>query len=264
MEFLKNQDHHKSFNLLVKILAVFLIVFAFSGLVGAINKIREGRYIGQDIVVKNTISVSGTGEVYAKPNLGLINFSVKVEAKTVNEVMNQSNSKVGSIIEAVKEIGVEEKDLKTTDFNIYPRYEYQGLPSREERVLVGYDVEQTLEVKIRDLEKSGQIIQEATNAGANQVNDLIFTLDDEELKKNKDQAREMAIKEAKSQAKEIADQLGVNLVRIINFHENSYAPRYDMARSESGGIGGGGIISPQIETGENKIETNINIVYEIN
>ena len=204
-------------------------------------------------------------QVYAKPNLGLASFSVKTEGKTVVQVMSENTKNMNAVIEVMKGLGVEEKDLKTTEFNIYPRYEYQenGILDRNRRVLAGYDISQSLQVKIRDLDKAGQIIQGATNAGANQVNDLIFTFDDEELGQYEDQVREIAIKKAKSQANQVANQLGVDLVRIISFNEQAYSPRSDFMSKEMIGIGGGGGM-PQIETGENKIETTVYITYEIN
>ncbi|GAG34302.1 unnamed protein product, partial [marine sediment metagenome] len=133
--------------------------------VGIQNKIKESRYIGQDIELRNTITVMGTGKVYAKPDLALTSFSVVTEKKTVAEAVEENTGKMNAIISLMKEEGVEEKDLKTTTFNIYPRYEYHreaeiGIwPSPEgKRVLVGYEVRQTLEVKIRNIEKIGVVI----------------------------------------------------------------------------------------------------------
>ncbi len=261
MEFLKSEHKCKNFDLLIKVLVVFLIVFAFSGLVGAVNKIRESKYIGQDAIMKNTISVAGEGEVYAKPDLGIVTFSVKTEDRGVSGAMKENTAQMNAVIEAVKSAGINEEDLKTINFSIQPHYEYPE-PTRR-RILVGYEVSQSLQVKIRELEKAGQIIQNATNAGANQVDDLAFAIDNEEELKS--QAREEAIKEARAKAKEIAEQLGVSLVRIINFNENTYSlDAYKYMRAESGGGGIGGAGTPQIETGENKIESNVNIVYEIN
>jgi len=267
MEFLKNDKHpchHKNFGLLVKILIIFLAVLTLSFAVGAWNKIKESKYIGQDIIVRNTISVSGTGEAYVKPNLGLVSFSVITEKKTVAQSMSENTKKMNKVIETMKALGIEEKDLKTTQFDIYPRYEYQDdetFPLREKRVLVGYEVFQSLQVKIRDLEKSGQIVQGAADAGANQVGDLTFAVDDQKRGEAEKQTRKDAIKEAKEQAKEIAKQLGVGLIRIIDFSEQSYAPRSDYMLKEAYGSGGA---TPQIETGENKIETTVYITYEIN
>lgn len=215
----------------------------------------------------NTISITGKGEIYAKPDLALTSFSVVTEAKTVDEALTTNTEKMNAVIESMKTLEVEEKDLKTTSFNIQPRYEWETdlssslWPQPRNRVLVGYEVTQSLQVKIRDLAKVGEIIKSATDAGSNQVGNLQFTIDDEEgLKK---QARELAIKDAKAKAKDLSSQLEVRLVKIVSFSESSASPRYyglqeasyDYAESVS---------VPQIETGENKIEVNVYITYQIN
>lgn len=264
----KNLKHENKclFSVLIVVLSIFLLTLIVSTTVGIFNKIKEGKYIGQDFEAKNTITVSETGEIYSKPDLALTNFSVISEAKTVDEAMRENTEKMNAVIDSVKNQGVEEKDLKTTSFNIYPRYEYYEdwetriPPYPQKRVLVGYEIRQTLQVKIRDMEKIGQIIEGATDTGANQVGNLEFTIDkQDELKK---QARAMAIEKAKAKAEEIALQLGVDLVRITNFSEGVSLPRY-YALEETLGKGGAGGEAPQIEIGENKIEVSVSITYEI-
>jgi len=250
---------------LLIILAVFLLALTVSTIVGIQNKIKEGKYIGQEIETKNTITVSDKGEVYAKPDLALTDFSVITEKKTVAEAMSENAEKMNAVIDFIKEQGVEDKDLKTVNFNIYPRYEWydtiQFYPQGK-RVLVGYEVQQSLEVKIRDMEKIGDIIQGATDAGANQVGDLQFTIDNpDELKK---QARGQAIEKAKNKAEELASQLGVKLVRITNFSESGVIPYYYGFEKAVGMGGGEEAPAPEIETGENKIEITVSITYEIN
>jgi len=136
----------------------------------------------------------------------------------------------------------------------------EDLSSLTRRVLVGYEVSQSLQIKIRDMEKIGEIIQVATDAGANQVSDLQFIVDNEDALKQ--QARAEAIAKAKTKAKELADQLGVKLVRVSNFSESGVVPYfYGLEKAAAlEGIGGG---TPQIETGENKIEVTVSITYEI-
>jgi len=197
----------------------------------------------------------------------LVNLSVVTEKETVAEAMSENTKNMNAVIDSVKEQGVEEKDLKTTGFYIYPRYEWYEAGTcfppcpNGKRVLVGYEITQSLEVKIRDLSKIGEIIQGATDSGANQVGDLQFTIDkQDELKA---QARKDAIDEAKNKAKELSSQLGVKLVRITNFSESGefpVTPPYALMEKASG-LGGGE--SPQIETGENKIEVTVSITYEI-
>lgn len=250
---------------LLVVLSIFLMVVTVWFAVAIQNKIKEGKYIGQEIETKNTITVSETGKIYAKPDLALITFSVVNEAKTVTEAMSGNTKNMNAIISVMKDEGIEEKDLKTTSFSIYPRYEWQKIETEiypyppGKRVLIGYEVRQSLQVKIREMAKIGDIIQGATDAGANQVGSLQFTIDQEdELKK---QARGQAIDKAKAKAQELAQQLGVNLVRITNFSESGVAPRfYGLMKEVAEGMGGE---APQIETGENLVSVTVSITYEI-
>lgn len=259
--------HNRIFKAVFVLLLIVLIV---SICVGISNQIKTGKYIGQDVVSRNTITVSGEGEIYAKPDLALTTFIVKIEAKTVEKAMSDNTEKMNAVIEAMKGADIEEKDLKTTDFSIYPRYEYRTdysiqteiWPRPETRVLVGYEVTQSLQVKIRDMAKIGDVIQKAVDAGANQSGGLQFTFDDPDTLKN--QAREEAIKEAKDKAETLAKQLGVKLTKIVNFSEGGYYPTplyYDSATIKGMGEES---VSPTIETGENKITINVSITYEIN
>lgn len=261
-------SHKPLVTTLIVVLSIFLLALIISTSVGVLNKIKEGRYIGQEIEARNTITVSETGEIYTKPDLALITFSVITEEKTVSDAMAGNTEKMNTIIETMKDEGVEEKDLKTTSFNIYPRYEYYQekvclvppCPSGK-RVLVGYEVRQSLQVKIRDMAEIGDIVQKGTEAGANQVSNLQFTIDQEdELKK---QARGQAIDKAKTKAEELASQLGVGLVRITNFQESGMVPLYGIEMKEAIGGGVGGAEAPQIETGQNVVRVTVAITYQI-
>lgn len=243
-------------NILAVILGLLLIVLTVSTAIDIKNKLEE---------TENTITVTDTGTIYAKPDLTVANFSVVVEAKTVGEAMSENTQKMNAVISFMKEQGIEDKDLKTTNFNIYPRYEWydsaQYYPSGK-RVLVGYEVTQTLQVKIRNIEKIGEILEGGTSAGANEVSDLEFTIDNQdELKK---QARKEAITKAKAKAEELAKELGISLVRISNFSESSVLPYFYSMKEEAVGMAGDEALAPSIQTGENKIEVTVSITYEIN
>lgn len=253
-----SERHSRFFGALISLILIFILLLTVYLAVGIVNSIKENKYIGQDIESRNTITVSDSAEIYAKPDLAIATFSVVSEAKTVNQAMSDNTQKMNKIINSMKESGIKEEDLKTTTFSISPRYNYyEGT-----RVLVGYEVIQSLETKIRQLDNLGEIVQKATDSGANQVGNLQFTIDKEDdLRK---QAREEAIKKTKEKAKELAKQLGVDLVRIVNFSDSSQTPRtfYDYYPESSIGIGGGGGVS--IESGQNKIEVTVTITYEIN
>jgi hypothetical protein len=251
--------NHSKKHCLFAVIGLFLAVITLSEIVDVYYKIVKPS--------DNQMAFTGSGTVYAKPDLALTSFSVITEAKTISETMAPNTENMNKVIAAIKAQGVEDKDIKTTDFSIYPRYEYikseiysSSYPEGS-RELVGYEMNQTVEVKIRDLAKVGDIMQSATDAGANQIGSLQFTIDDKDSIKA--QAREEAIQNAKAKAEELASQLGVKLGRIISFNESGTNPSYysyDLKASESSGLGGA---APQIETGENKTEMTVTIVYEL-
>ncbi len=259
------KSHQKNYlYVLMIILSIFLIVLTIFFFIGIQNKVKQGKYIGQEIESKNTITVSDSAEKYVKPDLAMISFSVVNEAKTVEKAMEDNTEMMNNLISDIQDQGIEEKDIKTTTYSIYPRYEYREMaidPSGR-RVLAGYEIRQSVQVKIRDLDMIGNVIQAATNAGANQTGGLSFSVDNDE--EYKQEARAEAIQKAKQKAEKIANALGVDLVRIVDFNESGQTPRYDfVAKSQEYGIGAGGA-APEIQTGENKIEVNVSITYEIN
>jgi len=253
---------------------LFLILTIYVGILAA-NTFKEGKYIGRQGAAISTITVDGSGKVYASPDLATMDFSVVSEAKTVNEAMNDNSNKMNAVIEAAKKLGIAADDLQTSGFNINPHYDYVDVAAETgsaaevyypsgQRVLSGYDITQTLTVKVRqdNMSKIGQIIQEATIAGANEVGDLRFTIDNpDDLRA---EARKQAIDDAKAKAQVLADQLEVKLGKITGYNEGGYSPTYTMAYDRAAaGVTEKSAPAPTIQTGQNKIESNVNITYEI-
>ncbi len=235
--------------------AVFLIIFLASA---TYTKILEGRYAGQSSQYKNTIFVSGEGKVFAKPDIGQVSLSVISDALTVALAQKDNTDKMNKITSAMKEAGIKEEDLKTTNYNVSPRYQYSAGRS----TIIGYEVTQTLEVKIRDLAKVGDILDKAAGVGANQVGSLSFTIDDPE--KLNAEARQKAIDNAKEKARDLAKSLGVALGKVVSFSESTGGtpvPMYSSAK-EALGMGGGDAV-PDIQTGQNEIISSVSISYEI-
>lgn len=244
MKILEN----KFFQFLIIVLVIMIIAF----LAASINEKSQANE-------NQIITVSGTGEVYATPDVGLIDISVKTEGRDVATATNDNTEKMNAILTFIKSQGVEDKDIKTTGFNINPFYEWSDKTGR--RTLTGYEINQTINVKIRDLSKAGAIISGATEKGANDVSNLSFIIDDDE--KVKEDAKNLAIKDAQEKAKNLEKSLGIKMVKIMNFSENSYTPyvAYDQSyRLESSGMGGG-VATPTIQTGENKITSTVTITY---
>ena len=198
----------------------------------------------QDNKTVNTITFSGKGEVVVKPDIATVSFGVTAENLNVGKAQTEATTKMNSIIDLLKTKGVAEKDIKLTNYNIYPRYDYlqaQIYPYTGKQTLAAYVVSQTVEVKIRDISKAGEILSGVGEFGVTDVSGLTFTVDNEDVVK--DQARDLAITDAKTQAKTLAKSLGVRLVKITNFSEGgNYPVYYEMNKSMALGMGTAGVV----------------------
>lgn len=248
------KEYKNLFLVMAVIVSALFLVLIVSGVVGIFNKIKEGYYIGADVAYKNTISVRGEGRVYTKPDIAIVNLSVVTEGKNIKEVQEENTKKMNGVIEFLKNFNVAEKDIKTIRYQIYPRYSYE---ERKIPRIIGYEINQTLEVKIRNMEKIGEIFDQSVGVGINKIDSLRFEIDDDEP--FKEEARKLAIEDAKEKAKKLASQLGIKLIKISGFDEGAV---YDYAIFRELGIGGGAEV-PQIEVGENEIIVNITLIYEI-
>lgn len=245
-----NENLQKTLVGVAVILGIFLAVQAYNG-------IQEGKYIGKDIMPANTISVSGTGEVFAKPDIAQISVSVSKLAGTAMEAQKKHTEAVNKVIGFIKDSGVEDKDIKTSNYSINQEYDYTETGRR----FFGYRIVQTVEVKIRNLDNVGKILSGATEAGANEISGVQFVIDDDEAVKR--EARKQAIEKAKEKAGEIEKDLGIKLGKLVSFYESGgdYYPVYSLKAEGMGG--GGGEAVPEIPTGENKITIVVNLTYEI-
>jgi uncharacterized protein len=238
------------------LLSLYLLVLSMS-------EFKSMRFIGSGVSVTNTITVSGEGEVSAVPDTASFSATIMEKASSVKVAQEKASEKSNAVVDYLKSQDIPEKDIKTADYSVYPEYEYSTkacvaneycVPGKQ--VLTGYQVSQTITVKVRDMEKAAELLAGVGSRGVSQVSGLSFTIDDEdELKKD---ARDKAIAKAKAKAEE--------LVRIVGFSEDgSYPTQYAYGR-------GGEMMAmamdskssaPALPTGENKIFSNVTITYEI-
>lgn len=222
-----------------------------------------------------TINVEGVAEVNAVPDIGTFSFTVEAKANDVEEAQKLSGEKINTIMSYLKSDGaVEEKDIKTTGYNAYPRYEYTRENCvtgycKNKRELVGYVVTQNVRVKIRDTAKAGELIGGVGSRGATNMSGLSFEVDN--LESLKEEARLLATKDAKEKAKRLAKELDVRLGDIVNFNDGGSGGGYPvpiMARSiaedatfaESGSEKS---FAPDIAVGEDTITARVTITYQI-
>ena len=248
--------------ILMIVTAILLFVITFYFLVAINAKIKETENISNQ--EKNTISIAKTGTIYVKPDMATTTITATTDAKTASEAINQNRDKSSAIISFLKEQGLQDADIKTVNYNVYPKYEYYDLSSsvyyRNQRI-VGYTATESLEIKIRNLDKIGDITTGAVSAGGSNVGDLRFTVEDSDSVKM--QARTQAIEKAKADAQTIASGLGVALGKVVGFSESGYSPVYYDSVMKSSVPAMGGVESQPVSVGENKIEVTVTVTYEI-
>ncbi len=263
------QGHHKRY------LGGVLILLALCGAVYLLAKtVTEVKGFGTaGARPENTIAVTGDGETYVKPDIGTFSFSVREEASKLVDAQKKATDITNKVVDALVKAGVnKEKDLKTIGYNFYPKYTYEQqvctttyCPPTGKQQIYAYEVSQTFEVKVHQekLDKVGELLTTIASLGASDVSGLQFSVDDPD--QSQAEARAQAITKARAKAEVLADQLGVRIVRVVSFSENTgpypiYYAKADMA------MGRGGVAEsapPSIPTGENKITSNVTIIYEI-
>lgn len=242
-------------------------LFGIVGILALTAMVICGFYFVTKTDTQDRFSVSGSAVVYAKADIAKISIGVKTDVKkTAVEVTAENTKTINEIMATLTEdLGVESKDIKTTNYNLYPSYKWSEARGQE---LVGYEIYQELTIKVRDLEAIGTIIEKTTSAGANQVGDISFTIDDEYELKN--EAREEAINKAKEKAQLIASQTGIQLGKLKGVVESASVPNidplYTNARimKDMEGVGFDSFnSSPSIEVGQNEVRAEVVLIYQV-
>ena len=217
--------------------------------------------------------VSGEGKIVAVPDVARITFGIISEGgKNLADLQKQNTDKSNKIISFLKEQGIDAKDIKTQSYNINPRYQYFDCYSEiytgaEPRAcpppeIVGYSISQSISVKVRKLDKAGQILAGVVERGANNVYGPEFVVDEPENLKT--QARQKAVEQAKQKAKAVARAGGFRLGRLMAINEGFYGGPIQLRTAVAEfGKGGDASDAPTLEPGSEEIVINIELVYEI-
>lgn len=254
-----------TYNRLLASVALLMVVVALGAYANYALKQSQYLYSGP-----TTISVSGDGEVVGVPDIGTFSFSVTEAGVDASTAQEASGTKINEILTALKEAGVEEKDIKTENYSLYPKYKYEteacfpGAYCPGEQVQDGFEVSQTIVVKVRDLTKAGALLALSGEKGATNISGLSFTIDDPETLKA--EARTLAIENAKVKAAELAEDLDVRLVKMIGYYEEDggVTPYYDsrmggdMMMAEQSAFS-----APSVPTGENTTTSRVTITYQV-
>jgi uncharacterized protein YggE len=211
--------------------------------------------------IQPRIVVTGEGEATVAPDMAILSLSVMREAKTAREALDANNAAMAEVIEAVKQFGIADRDVQTAGLQIMPRYNYTNKPDgTQDAELVAYQVVNTLTVRVRDLVKTGEIIDKAVSLGVNQGGNIVFTNDDPSATIT--EARKNAVAEATTRAKTLAEAAGVQLGRVLEIMDQSFGaqPMQIQAKSFDRAMMGASV---PIEAGETSYRVQVNMTFEL-
>lgn len=203
-----------------------------------------------------TFDVTGTGKSSAIPDSATVRGGVSATGLTTVLVQDQINTVSNKMSESLKKLGVDPKDIQTSNYNINPTYDYTNGSQK----ITGYSANTTFTVKVKDVSKVGQIIDAMTASGATNVSNLGFDVTDNTIALN--EARKQAVADAKKKAVDAASIAGFKLGKLVNYSENfegSPRPIYTL-----NAVGGGDASQKTaVEPGSNEINLTVTLSYEI-
>jgi len=263
-----------------KLLSLLLIILAAYFAVRIVGEIKKDSLIGES-ATPATIEFSGHGEVSAVPDIANVSFTITKDAKAVKDAQAAVAVVEKQALDLLKSKGVADKDIKANNASFYPKYEYQnpvcpqpyqGLgqggistgiycpPGKQ--VLTGYSATESINVKVRNTDSVGDIMQALGTIGVTELSGPNFSIENEDALK--EQARKLAILDAKKKAESLSKDLGVELVHIVNFSAtpNTYPITY-MAQGMAKSAAPQAPAPAEIPTGENRISSDVTITYEI-
>lgn len=205
------------------------------------------------------IVVSGEGEASVSPDVALLSLSVMREAKTAREALDANNTAMAEVIAAMKTFGIAERDLQTAGIQISPRYTFSNKPDgSQEAELVAYQVTNTLSVRVREIDKAGEVLDKAVSLGVNQGGNISFTNEDPAAALT--EARKKAVANAIDKARTLAEAAGVSIGRVLEITDQAFSPSpmpisaksFDAARA-----------AVPIQQGENTYNVQVNVTFEL-
>lgn len=206
------------------------------------------------------IWVNGRGEVQATPDIAVIDLGVQAQANTVEDAQAMASQAMQDVMAALEANGIDDKDIKTTGYNVWQQTRWD--PDNQVEVVTGYQVSNNIEVKVRDVDMAGAVIDAVVRAGGDfiRVSGIYFEVDDPSG--YLEQAREKAVADARAKAEQLADLAGVTLGTPTYVTESSETPTVypqRMAAEAPQEAGGTAPISP----GETTIVATVQLIYSI-
>lgn len=200
-----------------------------------------------------SITVVGNGTSKAAPDTATVQVGVQSQAATAREALTNNSASMQALVDKLKASGIPANDIQTSNFSISPTYDNDG------RSVTGYQVNNLVSVKIREIGKASELLDSVVEAGANNIYGMSFGFDDPSAMQGT--ARDNAITDARARAEAMAKASGASLGQVITITENvgSVPPVMPMAKLAEQAAGG----APAIEAGEQTVSAQVQITYEL-
>jgi|SRR3989344_494661 len=250
-----DQTKKSLYGALTLLVIVIVIVIVYSIFWGPAKRISDS------YMPARVINVSAEGKVVAEPDIAHISFSVVSRSSDPEKLADLNNKTMNAALGYVKSQGVDAKDIKTTQYNLYPTYGY--IRDTGVSYITGYELTQSVQLTIRDLTKVARILGALPEYGINQISSISYDVDKPETYMS--EARAMAFKTAKEKADSMAKSTGVSLGSIVTFSEYQQGPGpipYYSALGKGGGVAES-VTPPSVQPGSQEIIVNVSVMYEI-
>ncbi len=247
------------------IIGIGICAILLFGVFMAVNKVPAPQVIGGSTEKINTVSVSGVAEQKVTPNQAVMRLSVMTESLTAKNAEEENSRTIDAVMKALKAQGVDEKDIVTENYNIYPHYDYEPMSGRS--VNKGYRAQHTLRVTVHDIEKAGEVLDAAVSAGVTNVDSVSFTLSEEREEAIREELIEKAAKKARERAEVLVGALGGKVGKVVAVSESSYTPPIYYARdvmsSKAESAPGTPNYTPDLNPDDVTVEMQINVEFAI-
>ena len=206
-----------------------------------------------------TVSVSGTGEVAAEPDLAHVTLGVEARKPALADARSEVSATVERVLALCKSLGIDPKRVNATRVQIQPEYSWNEKDRK--RVLLGYLVSRQVQVELRDLEVLGTLLERAVDAGVNQVNDPV--LDSSRRKDLERDALAKAVEDARLNADTLARAAGTTLGPVRTLNGATSAPPVPMFRRQVAMADAAMAPEASYQAGEMKFSASINAEYDL-
>jgi uncharacterized protein YggE len=207
---------------------------------------------------EHTISVTGSGKVTVIPDMATINLGVVTERTTAKAARQDAAAAMTRVVDAVRKLGIADKDITTANVSLNPVYDY---PNNAAPKIRGYQMQNTISIKVRDLTKLSDVVDNSVAAGATTVDGISFDVADRTAAEA--QARETAVKDAKTKADTLANGLGVRVTGVASVAESVSTPVWYQPTMAAGAAAGDKAAQTPVLPGSTDVVITVQVAFLI-